>query len=92
MATSRLRGTPKEINNALNRPTTKFGLDYRLLSLAGFLSIAWFILASKIVACAMFPTLLFIGSVWTRKEPQAFRLWLLSYRLGSHYDPGKEAQ
>jgi len=85
----RRRGTLKEINGALNRPTTKCGVDYRILAACGFVSIAAFLFASKVFACLLFPTLLMIGAQLTKREPQMFRLWILSFRLSSHYDPGK---
>ena len=83
------RGTLFEINTALNKPTTKFGIDYRLLGFCLFVSIAVLLFASKILACLLFPTLLTGSNVLTRKEPKMFRLWLLSFRQTSIYDPGK---
>lgn len=83
------RGTLIEINSALNKPTTKFGVDYRLLGACLFVSVAVFLFASKILACLLLPALLAGGNVLTRKEPKMFRLWLLSFRQGSTYDPGK---
>jgi hypothetical protein len=42
-----------------------------------------------VFACLLFPTLLSAGALLTKREPQMFRLWILSFRLSSHYDPGK---
>jgi type IV secretory pathway VirB3-like protein len=83
------RGALLEINAALNRPTTKFGMDYRILGVCLFLSIAMFLLASKILACLLLPGLIATGAGLTRKDPQMFSLWILSFRLAAHYDPGK---
>lgn len=84
------RGRLIEINAALNKPTTKFGVDYRLLGACLFVSVAVFLFASKILACLLLPSLLAAGNLLTRKEPKMFRLWLLSFRQGSFYDPGKQ--
>ena len=83
------RGTFREINGALNRPTTKCGVDYRLLAACGFVSIVEFLFASKVFACLLFPAFLAAGTLLTRREPQMFRLWILGFRLSSHFDPGK---
>jgi type IV secretory pathway VirB3-like protein len=86
---TRRRGTLFEINSALNKPIAKFGVDYRILALCLFVSIVVFLFASKILACLLLPTLICCGNLLTRKEPQMFRLWLLSFRQTSLYDPGK---
>jgi type IV secretory pathway VirB3-like protein len=86
------RGIPFEINSALNKPTTKFGIDYRLLGICLFVSIAVFLFASKILACLLLPMMILCGNLLTRKEPKMFRLWLLSCRQSSFYDPGKRRQ
>jgi type IV secretory pathway VirB3-like protein len=83
------RGMLFEINPALNMPTTKFGIDYRLLGICTFVSITVFLFASKILALLLLPMLILCGNVLTRKEPKMFRLWLLSFRQASFYDPGK---
>ena len=86
---TRRRGTLFEINAALNKPTTKFGIDYRLLGICMFVSITVFLFASKILACLLLPTLILCGNLLTRKEPKMFRLWALSFRQSCLYDPGK---
>ncbi|MGH2509057.1 MAG: VirB3 family type IV secretion system protein [Ktedonobacteraceae bacterium] len=83
------RGTLFEINPALNKPTTKFGVDYRLLGICMFVSVTAFLFASKILACFLLPILIFCGNLLTRKEPKMFRLWILSFRQAGYYDPGK---
>ena len=52
------RGTLFEVNSALNKPTTKFGVDYRLLGICMFVSITVFLFASKILACLLLPMLI----------------------------------
>jgi type IV secretory pathway VirB3-like protein len=82
------RGKLIEINSALNKSTTKFGIEYRLLGACLFVSIAVFLFASKVLACLLLPSLLAAANLLTRKEPKMCRLWLLSFRQGSFYDPG----
>lgn len=83
------RGTLFEINSALNKPTTRFGVDYRLLGVCMFVSITVFLFASKVLACLLLPMLIVCGNLLTRKEPKMFRLWVLSFRQSCFYDPGK---
>ena len=83
------RGTLLEINPALNKPTTKFGVDYRFLAVFFFISVVVFLFGSKLFACLMLPSLIAAGALLTRRDPQMFRLWLLSFKLASYYDPGK---
>jgi type IV secretory pathway VirB3-like protein len=83
------RGTLLEINPALNKPTTKFGVDYRFLAACFFISVVVFLFGSKLFACLMLPSLIAAGALLTRRDPQMFRLWLLSFKLASYYDPGK---
>ncbi len=83
------RGTLFEINAALNKPTTKFGIDYRLLGVCLFVSITVFLFAYKLLACLLLPMMILCGNLLTRKESKMFHLWLLSFRQSTFYDPGK---
>ena len=83
------RGTLLEINPALNKPTTKFGVDYRFLAACFFISVVVFLFGPKLLACLMLPSLIAAGALLTKRDPQMFRLWLLSFKLGCYYDPGK---
>jgi len=83
------RGTSTEINGALNKPTTKFGVDYRFLGACFAVSVVVFLFGSKLFACLMLPALIAAGALLTKRDPQMFRLWLLSFKLRSYYDPGK---
>ena len=89
MKPTKRRGSLLEINGALNRPTTKFGVDYRLLGACLFISIATFLFASKVLACLLLPFLTASGAWLTRQDPRMFHLWVLSFRLASLFDPGK---
>ena len=83
------RGTLVEINGALNKATTKFGVDYRYLGACFLLSIVVFLFGSKWLACLMLPSLTAAGALLTKRDPQMFRLWLLSFKLSPYHDPGK---
>jgi type IV secretory pathway VirB3-like protein len=83
------RGTSFEINPALNKPTTKFGVDYRFLATCFFVSIVMFLFGPKLLAVLLLPSLIAAGALLTRRDPKMFHLWLLSFKLGSYYDPGK---
>ena len=78
-----------EINGALNRPTTKFGVDYRFLGACFMLAMFVFLFGSKLFACLMLPSLIGAGALLTKRDAQMFRLWLLSFKLRAYYDPGK---
>jgi type IV secretory pathway VirB3-like protein len=54
-----------------------------------FVSVTVFLLASKILGLLLLPVLILGGNLLTRKEAKMFRLWLLSFRQSSFYDPGK---
>jgi type IV secretory pathway VirB3-like protein len=86
---TRRRGTLLEINPALNKPTTKFGVDYRFLAGCSFVSIVVFLFGSKFLASLMLPSLIAAGALLTKRDSQMFQLWLLSFKLASYYDPGK---
>ena len=83
------RGTPLEINPALNKSTTKFGVDYRFLATCCFVSIVVFLFGSKLFAVLLLPSLIAAGALLTRPDSKMFQLWLLSFKFGSYYDPGK---
>ncbi|GAC1699934.1 MAG: hypothetical protein NVS9B4_00320 [Candidatus Acidiferrum sp.] len=80
------RGAYVKINNSLNRPTSKLGVDYRVLMACAFVSILAFLFVSKIFACLLMPALLGGGASITRRDPQYLRLALLSFRMAAHYD------
>lgn len=75
------RGSLLEINSALNRPTTKFGVDHRILGACLFFSIAMFLLTPKILGCLLLPALIAAGAGLTRKDPPMFRSPVIPYIL-----------
>jgi hypothetical protein len=67
------RGEPLPINQALNRPRAKLGLD-----LSAWMAIVF-----------AFPSLAVSAWLIVRKHPKMFELWGLSLSQRSYYDPRK---
>jgi hypothetical protein len=84
------RGEPLPINQALNRPRAKFGLDLSAWMAIAFVCVTVFLVGFRIVAVLAFPML--TGSAWliVRKHPKMFQLWGLSLNQKSYYDPRKD--
>jgi hypothetical protein len=80
---------PIPLNDALNKPKNKLGLDYRVaLGCIGIgMSVAMFVhfLLGIVLAFALPAVVRFA----LRKERQLYRLWCLSFVQSAHYDPGK---
>lgn len=83
------RGEPLPINQALNRPRAKLGLDLAAWMTIVFVSATAFLAGLRIVALTSFPMM--IGAAWliVRKHPKMFELWGLSLSQRSYYDPRK---
>ena len=83
------RGEPLPINQALNRPRAKLGLDLSTWMAIVFVTVAVFLAGFRFLAILSFPTL--VGSAWliVRKHPKMFQLWGLSLNQKSYYDPRK---
>ena len=83
------RGEPLPINQALNRPRAKLGLELSTLMVIVFVSVTVFLAGFRLLAILTFPTL--IGGAWmaVRKHPKMFQLWGLSLKQKSYYDPRK---
>lgn len=77
------------INQALNRPRAKLGLDLTAWMAILFVCIAAFLAGFRLLAMVAFPTL--VASAWLviRKHPKMFQLWGLSLSQKSYYDPRK---
>ena len=77
------------INQALNRPRAKLGLDLAAWMTIVFVSVTVFLIGFRIVALATFPMM--IGAAWliVSKHPKMFELWGLSLSQRSYYDPRK---
>jgi hypothetical protein len=83
------RGEPLPINQALNRPRAKLGLDLSAWMVIVFVTVTAFLAGFRIVAIFSFPML--SASAWfiVRKHPKMFQLWGLSLNQRSYYDPRK---
>ena len=83
------RGEPLPINQALNRPRAKLGLDLAAWMTILFVCVTVFLVGFRIVAVISFPTM--AGAVWliVRDHPKMFELWGLSLSQRSYYDPRK---
>ena len=83
------RGEPLPINQALNMPRAKLGLELSTWMVIVFVSVTVFLVGFRLLAILTFPTL--IGGAWVavRKHPKMFQLWGLSLKQKSYYDPRK---
>ena len=83
------RGEPQAINQALNRPRAKLGLDLTAWMAIVFVSIAVFLVGFRLLAMVAFPALAAGAWLTIRKHPKMFQLWGLSLNQKSYYDPRK---
>lgn len=83
------RGEPLPINQALNRPRAKLGLDLTTWMAIAFVCVAVFLVGLRLLAMMAFPTLVATAWLIVRKHPKMFQLWGLSLSQKSYYDPRK---
>jgi type IV secretory pathway VirB3-like protein len=83
------RGEPFPINQALNRPRAKLGLDLTAWMAIVFVSVTVFLVGFRLLAMLAFPTLAIAAYLIVRKHPKMFQLWGLSLTQKSYYDPRK---
>jgi type IV secretory pathway VirB3-like protein len=83
------RGEPLPINQALNRPRAKLGLDLSAWMAIVFVCVTVFLVGFRIVALIAFPALAVGAWLVVRKYPKMFELWGLSLSQRSYYDPRK---
>ena len=81
------RGEPLPINQALNRPRAKLGLDLSAWMAIVFVSVTVFLVGFRVVALIAFPSLAIGAWMVVRKHPKMFELWGLSLSQKSYYDP-----
>lgn len=84
------RGEPLPINQALNRPRAKLGLDLSTWMTILFVCVAVFFVGFRLVALVAFPTLAIAAWLIVRKHPKMFQLWGLGLSQKSYYDPRKQ--
>jgi type IV secretory pathway VirB3-like protein len=83
------RGEPAPINQAMNRPRAKLGLDLSAWMAITFVTVTVFLVGFRLVAMMAFPTLAVGAWFIIRKRPKMFQLWGLSLGQKSYYDPRK---
>ena len=83
------RGEPLPINQALNRPRAKLGLDLSAWMAILFVSVTVFLVGFRVMAMIAFPSLAAGAWLVVRKHPKMFELWGLSLSQRSYYDPRK---
>ena len=83
------RGEPLSINQALNKPRTKLGLDVPTWMSILFVSATVFLAGAKITAILIFLALILGAWIVARKHPKMFQLWFLRWRQKAYYDPRK---
>ena len=84
------RGTPLPINQALNRPRAKLGLDLTAWMAITFVCVTVFLIGFRLLALLTFPTLGTAAWLIVRKHPKMFQLWGLGLTQKSYYDPRKD--
>ena len=84
------RGEPQAINQALNRPRAKLGLDLTAWMAISFVCIAVFLVGFRLLAMMAFPSLAIGAWLIIRKHPKMFQLWGFSLSQKSYYDPRKQ--
>ena len=84
------RGEPLPINQALNRPRAKLGLDLTAWMTIVFVCVTVFLAGFRMVAVISFPALLLAAWLIVRKHPKMFQLWALSLNQKSYYDPRQQ--
>ena len=84
------RGEPSPINQAMNRPRAKLGLDLSAWMAIVFVTVTVFLVGFRMLAIVTFPMLVGAASLIVRKHPKMFQLWGLSLSQKSYYDPRKQ--
>jgi type IV secretory pathway VirB3-like protein len=83
------RGEPLPINQALNRPRAKLGLDLPTWMVIVFVTATVFLAGFRMLAIWSFPMLSLGAWLVVRKHPKMFQLYGLSLTQKPYYDPRK---
>jgi type IV secretory pathway VirB3-like protein len=83
------RGEPLPINQAMNRPRAKLGLDLSTWMAIVFVNVTVFLVGFRLLAMISFPTMAVGAWFVVRKHPKMFQLWGLSLSQKPYYDPRK---
>ena len=83
------RGEPLPINQALNRPRAKLGLELSTWMVIVFVTVTVFLAGFRMLAIWSFPMLSLGAWLAVRKHPKMFQLYGLSLTQKPYYDPRK---
>ena len=83
------RGEPLPINQALNRPRAKAGLELGTWMVIVFVSVTAFLAGFRMLAVLSSPTLACAAWLTVRKHPKMFQLVGLQWSKKPYYDPRK---
>lgn len=83
------RGEPLPINQALNRPRAKLGLDLSTWMVIVFVSVTAFLFGFRLLAILSFPMLAAGAWLVVRKHPKMFHIYGLRFSQHDYYDPRK---
>ncbi|MDQ2842312.1 MAG: VirB3 family type IV secretion system protein [Acidobacteriota bacterium] len=83
------RGELLPINQAMNRPRAKLGLDLSTWMAIVFVNVTVFLVGFRMLAMLGFPMMAIGAWLIVRKHPKMFQLWGLSLSQKSYYDPRK---
>ncbi len=83
------RGEPLSINQALNKPREKLGINLPTWLVIVMVCVMAFLAGFRLLAVISFPLL--ASGCWlvVRKHPKMFQLWALSLSQRYYYDPRK---
>lgn len=84
------RGEPLAINQALNKPRAKLGLDLSAWLAIVFVTVTVFLVGFRLLAMLSFPMLSLAAWLIVRNHPKMFQLWGLSLNQKPYYDPRKD--
>jgi type IV secretory pathway VirB3-like protein len=84
------RGEPLPINQAMNRPRAKLGLDLSTWMAIVFVNVTVFLVGFRLLAMISLPMMAVGAWLIVRKHPKMFQLWGLSLGQKSYYDPRKD--
>jgi len=83
------RGGPIPINQALNKPREKLGINLPTWLAIVMVCVMAFLAGFRLLALVSFPLLASGCWIIVRKHPKMFQLWGLSLNQRSYYDPRK---
>lgn len=86
------RGGAIAVNDALNKPKNKLGLDWRVALMCVGIGVSVALFLSFWLGVVLLFALPAAVRFALSKDPQIHRLWSLSFLQRAYYDPGKVAR